>query len=320
MKHLKIGLLVFVVHTSISYVAVAEVSSTPEVPDSLISVAVDGYILDTVSTALPEQQQVGAEFLDPVYNPNMVFTADTQVSVTFISEGAGYKNTLGYFAYDANTFDNLTFGNIDLDSSGYISAKEIQSLDGVSDVGIIFGNASGAGGYAGTGGELETGDTFVIGDGVYTTEGDGWSITGGDVFSENTRMGFFVAANAWNGSSVNSWDNDYEVKTYWTEDFLNPENSVDATQDNSGDVSRHVAMLSIEGENQLLLGFEDLTRPGGDNDFNDAVFLIRTTPEDGFNQENLPSVNPAPAPGIGSIACIIFSGAVFAARRKRKRK
>ena len=80
-------------------------------------------------------------------------------------------------------------------------------------------------------------------------------------------------------------------------------------------------MLNVEGENQLLLGFEDLRRPYGDNDFNDAVFLIRTNPEDGFQTENLPTVSPAPSPGIGFLGSLFLAGAGLLTRRKiRKTK
>ncbi|RED43786.1 uncharacterized protein DUF4114 [Aestuariispira insulae] len=298
-----------------------QASATDPVPDSLQNVEVEGYMIDTVERALPEQRQVGAEFLDPQYDPNISFTADSQVAVTFISEGAGYRNTLGYFSYDAGAFDGLTFGDIDLNGSGSISARELEGISGINEVGIVFGNASGSGGFAGSGGTLNTGDTWVIGDGSFSLTDDSWTMEGGTVFEQDTQLGFFVAANAWTGDEIKGWDNNQEVNTYWSLDFLNPENAASATLDDVSDVSRHVAMLNVEGENQILMGFEDLLRPYGDNDFNDAVFLVRTNPEDGFDTSNLPTVSPAPSPGLGLIGTSFLVGAGFlATTRTRRRK
>ena len=244
------------------------------------------------------------------------------------------------FAYSQGTFDGLTFTNIDRNNSGNIGPREIEQLTGVSDVGIIFGNSSGSGGFAGTGGSLSTGDTWVIGDGAYSEDANGdWTMVGGDTFDAGSSMGFFVSANAWNGRSVNGWDNGREMATYYTVDMLNPENPASASLDNVSDVARHTAMLNVVGENQLLLGFEDLRRPYGDNDFNDAVFIIRTTPEDGYTTEEIAQVFPtmaaveggggggqslvsaAPSPDIGAIGGLVLAGlAFFGFRRKEKGK
>ncbi len=308
----------FISSITVSLIIVGEARATDAEPTPMTTIEVDGYIQDTIATSLPEKQQVGAEFLDPVYDPTLVFTDDAQVSVTFLSEGAGYRNSLGYFAYDANAFDGVSFSDIDSDNSGFIDARELEVMDGVTDVGIIFGNASGSGGFAGTGGTLETGDTYVLGGGTYTDLEDGsWTMTGGTEFAADTQLGFFVSANTWNGTSVDGWDNDDANPTYYTEDFLNPENPDTATVDDADSLSRHVAMLNIVGENELLLGFEDLNRNSGDNDFNDAVFLIRTTPSDAYETTNLPTVSPAPSSGVGILAWCLMAFGFYRVRKKR---
>lgn len=289
-------------------------------PDGMTNITVEQSVIDTVSRALPERRQVGAHFLDQIYDPNIRFESDAQASVTFLTEGAGYRNSLGYFNYDLNTFDNLSFGDIDTDGSGVISTQEVAALDGVRDIGIVFGNASGSGGYAGWGGSLRTGDTTVLGGGTYTDTEESWSISDGTTFEAGTGLGFFVIANGWTGRDVAGWDdNNSSRNTFWTVDMLNQENNSNATIDNVSGVSRHVAMLDVEGQNQLLLGFEDLVRPGGDNDFNDAVFMIRTTPEASYDKTNLPSVSPAPSPSVGVVA-LLFAVAGISIARRRPRK
>ncbi len=77
MKNIAFGFATIIAQISFSSFVVADETSTPQVPESLTSVSVDGYISDTVSAAWPEQKQVGAEFLDPVYDPNLVFTENS---------------------------------------------------------------------------------------------------------------------------------------------------------------------------------------------------------------------------------------------------
>ena len=71
--------------------------ATDATPDQLYDAAVSNTIINTVTTALPERRQTDAEFLDPSLDPNLHFTQNSQVAVTFVSDGAGYRNSLGYF-------------------------------------------------------------------------------------------------------------------------------------------------------------------------------------------------------------------------------
>lgn len=283
-------------------------------PDTLQDLTVEGYIVDTVARELPESQALGAEFLQPEYDPNLYFNEDAQVSVTFVTEGAGYRNALGYFSYDQGTFDNVTHGSIDLNNDGNITMTEISSLSGVNDVGFVFENASGSGGFAGTGGSLDTGDTYVLGGGSVDTSEGTWDISGGSTFEAGSGLGFFVVANGWDGSTV-----DTERSTYWSVDMLNPENNAFAVLDDTSDYARHVALLDVEDESQLIMGFEDLRRPYGDNDFNDAVFIVRTTPEDSYDTTSIATVSAAPFEGFGTTGALAAVAAFgFCAHRRRK--
>jgi len=295
-----------------------------EVPANLTNVELEAGLLDSINEALPERVDVNQAYLDPSYDPTVVLQQDAQVSVTFLDEGAGYRNSLGYFTFDDSTFDGLTFGDIDTDSSGNISIGELSVLSGV-DTGMIFNNVSETGG----GGQLNAGDTYVLGDGSLTNiDGTDYDMTDGEVFEAGTQMGFFLLQNAWNGSEVNGWDNDLDPLTMYTIDFLNPENDASATIDNPDEYSRHVAMMfSDQAEDELILGFEDLKRPYGDNDFNDAVFRIRTDPIEAIyadvpDTDTVISLQAAPAPSLGASLPVMGLGLMLfnLLRRRAKEK
>jgi hypothetical protein len=115
---------------------------------------------------------------------------------------------------------------------------------------------------------------------------------------------------------------------FYTVDFLNPENIGTATIDNAGENSRHVAMMTtLSGDNEVILGFEDLVRPGGDNDFNDAVFRVRTDPVSALfadvpSTATVIALQAAPAPmlgqGIGGVFALIIGGLFLLFNQRRE--
>ena len=95
-KSLIIAIVAAIPATAISQ-TIAErdfVDSTLTVPTSLLTVLGD---------TLVEGNNAGASYISQIYSPNLTITEDnTEVSVTFVAEGAGYRNTLGYFTYTEN--------------------------------------------------------------------------------------------------------------------------------------------------------------------------------------------------------------------------
>lgn len=302
--------------TTLSGLLAAASANAQQVPEDMTSIAVSQDILDTVARQLPERQAVGAAFLNESYYPSLRLDAASHMAVSFVSEGAGYRNAVGYFTYQDNAFDGYSFGDFDTNGSGNISFKEMQSVGAVDDIGVLFSNFSGAG----SGGLLQTGDTVVIGGGTIAQDGDGWAMTGDTVFDAGTNVGFFLVANGWNGSGVNGVDNLADNATYWSMDFLNPENTADATVADVSRETRHLAMLNVTDANQVLVGFEDLNRATGDNDFNDAVFIVRSDPAEALQNSNIPKVSAAPVPGLGAgaggLALAGLVGVVALRRRK----
>jgi len=299
----------FVIAGSLSTMSLS-ISAAEDATDTLVNIDINPALLNEISLALPESQDVNQEFLNPSYDPNIYLQEDAHVSVTFLDEGAGYRNSLGYFTYDSSTFDGMSFGDIDLDGSGHIGISELQNVSGIN-TGMIFNNASEQGG----GGSLLAGDTVTLtGADIVNVDGDQFDMTGGTRLEAGTNVGFFLLQNAWDGSQVKGWDyTSQDPLAMFTLDFLNPENNAFATLDNTDTYARHVAMMnSVSGDNEVILGFEDLLRPYGDNDFNDAVFLVRTDPVESLfadvpTTQEVISLQAAPGPNIGGGLASLFA-------------
>jgi len=223
---------------------------------------VDGFsalpasVLAQVGELLPEVSNTDAAFLSDSFSPNLVLQEDATVSVTFVHEGAGYQNTLGYFTYTEEPFT-------------------------IVDRQLIYPNVSFP--------VLQSGDVSTLRD------------ANGDVrqFAAGTRIGFFLVADGYANSKeikkkwkpdtteipstdpAENFDNPKSgLHTYLTVDSANPENDIGRS-----DIARHTAMIALEGvpgfndgADFVLMAFEDLLRTVGDNDFNDAVFLVQSTP------------------------------------------
>lgn len=104
---------------------------------------VGASFLSAVSTFLPESNPLPNRFPafldDNFYRRNLVLTGTTDVWVTFVSEGAGYKNAMFYYVYNKNT-----------------PPTNMSQIDSFY---LIFPNTS----FSGSGGELATGNRVKLG-------------------------------------------------------------------------------------------------------------------------------------------------------------
>ncbi|MEP4947203.1 MAG: DUF4114 domain-containing protein, partial [Flavobacteriaceae bacterium] len=113
------------------------VPSEMELPD-----VIEQNLLDDVNASLPERSRVpiaNPQFLSNSSESNMVLTDLADVWVTFVSEGAGYRNALGYYSYPLG--------------------EEPASVDDILTHNIIFPNVS----MVGSSGGLVPGDRVYIG-------------------------------------------------------------------------------------------------------------------------------------------------------------
>ncbi len=122
-------------------------------------------LLSRISASLPESQKVPnhhPEYLTNNVQTNVVLTEACDVWVTFISEGAGYLNALGFYTYQ--------------NGNPPTSINDIRST-----MTIIFPNSS----FAGSGGGLNSGNKVKIG-----------------TFGANTVIGWFIVANGFSGGNI----------------------------------------------------------------------------------------------------------------------
>ncbi|AFU98356.2 LruC domain-containing protein [Simiduia agarivorans] len=214
-------------------------------PDNLIY-ARDQYpteFFQRIQNALPESR-VNEAFMTDDAGSNIVLKEEGEVFVTFLHEGAGYKNSFGYFVYDPE--------------------NPPQTPADVREI-IVFPNLS----YP----HLTNGHRLSLGR-----------------FPAGTHIGFFIAANGfWYDTGVKP----NAVPYYYSLKNLNPDTQPIHKQ--------HNVLLYDTEVQEVIIGFEDLPRAWGDNDFNDAVFSVKATPSTAIDPSNLvtmPEVNDKDADGV----------------------
>eukprot|EP00792_Barthelona_sp_PAP020_P014088 TRINITY_DN971_c0_g1_i2.p1 TRINITY_DN971_c0_g1~~TRINITY_DN971_c0_g1_i2.p1 ORF type:complete len:1951 (+),score=493.96 TRINITY_DN971_c0_g1_i2:29-5854(+) len=65
----------------------------------------DDALMKRIKKAMPSNKKVNPLFIDPTKDANIHFLTEGYVNFTFLYEGAGYKNQVGYFTYDPETFE-----------------------------------------------------------------------------------------------------------------------------------------------------------------------------------------------------------------------
>lgn len=208
-------------------------------------------LLNDINAALPENYPVPEyhpEYLMGVNEHNLVVLDDAEVWITFVSEGAGYRNVLAYYTYDRDF--------------------PPETAEDVEECTVIFPNASFANGL---GGGLYSGDKVYLG-----------------TFPGNTVVGWIIMRDGWNGPSQQATEG---RGLLYSNLELNPEPELENRQ--------HCVLLYDEERELFLIGFEDLIRPGGDNDFNDAVFYATANPIENVEIENIQPAYPDPVDSDG---------------------
>ncbi len=145
-------------------------------------------------------------------------------------------------------------------SLGYYSYPTNNPPKKASDIAklnIVFPNCS----FPGSGGELKTGDKVSLGH-----------------FAAGTTVAWFLVPDGWVGKS-NQLVSDSKHPIRYSDRALN----TFTTEANRS----HTVLLSDPTSQLLIMGFEDLDRPSGDNDFNDAIFYATVSPFSAINTTNV---------------------------------
>ena len=195
------------------------------IPNDMAVDYIGSELLQRINASFPEYRPV------PKYHPdylsegsmlNTVVEEDADVWITFVHEGAGYRNSLGFYSYSQK--DGPPENPSDLVHTIIVPNVSIQKNG------------------------MHSGDKIHLGE-----------------FEAGTVIGWFLVANGWNGKSVS------ETRTrYYSNSEYNPEFSATFQQ--------HAVLLNDKETGKFFLAFEDLTRPQGDDDFNDAVFSVTSNP------------------------------------------
>lgn len=103
---------------------------------------IDATLLADVNQSLPERQKLNIshpEFLASNAQTSLLITKLADVWVTFVGEGAGWRNSLGYYTYD--------------------EGEAPTSVDDITDLNVVFPNVS----AKNSGGGLVAGDKVLLG-------------------------------------------------------------------------------------------------------------------------------------------------------------
>lgn len=231
---------------------------TTTIPNTLPSLPSD--LVSKINFTLPEGKDIRQNpqglMPDSDAKTNISFSQEAEVWVTFLTEGAGYANSVGYFSYDtANPPRNRA---------------DVQEK-------MIFANASMPSPLTtatNTGNTVYLG-TFQAGQSLgFMIVANGWSSAGRRVNG------------AW-APGVKEYADPKAI--FYTLRQLNPEAS------DARNLNTHTLMLKDLSDSsptyqRLVIGFEDINREvGGDHDFNDVVLAIHVTPKTAIT--NLNTIN-----------------------------
>lgn len=248
----------------------------PNYLDSIVQLPAD--LISRVITALPEKSNLAnasSNLVTDTTSRNILIQSTNpsfngaDVYATFLYEGAGYKNVVGYYVYPLNggytvptKWDTLTNEWIPMTYAD----RNLLDVTGKSVLKktVIFPNASlptwansnGKNAMAG-GGNLIPGSRVKL---VYDINNHNTP------FPNNTGIGFFLIPNGWNGTTFYNW-----TERIYTDKIFNLNNSVQA-------VLLFDAVNSTDTLGQSIISFEDIMRPGGDSDFNDVIIRAEYTP------------------------------------------
>jgi len=218
-------------------------------------------LLSKVNYTLPEGRDIrlNSQGLIPDSDDktNVRFKEDADVWVTFVTEGAGYRNSVGYFVYDP--------------ASPPTQPADVQEK-------IVFVNAS-------TSTPLDSVGTYQ--NTVYLGTFPAGKALGFVIVSD----GFSTSGRLVNGKRTGGVKDSANPKwIFYSLRALNPEAS------SAQNLNVHTIMLkdvsdSSDGYQRLVLGFEDINREsGGDHDFNDVVLAVHVTPRHAI--QNIDTLQP----------------------------
>lgn len=204
-------------------------------------------LLADINTSLPEYKKLTdshPQYLEDTNDGSVKLYEDAEVWVTFVHEGAGYMNTLGYYTYK--------------------NGNPPASISDIKDKTVIYPNVS----FGGSGGGLVSGNKVQL---LYL---DPITKTYTKIFPAGTTVAWVLHAMGWSGKDIKTINNSY---TYYSDSKLNPESDTKLKKHNVilNDAERKLLIVSFEDVRR---------DQSSDNDFNDAIFYATTNPYTAIKQ------------------------------------
>lgn len=227
------------------YISAFDSNGIPEMlnkdqSDNDIKETIEQNFIDEVNGYFPERKRLHVTHPDWVKDNTINVLGNTTIKVTYIDEGAGYRNSFGYYIYDTD--------------------NKPEKVTDITRVYVIFPNASGTGKR----GKLNPGDSMLLPYEVTTSTVGGLIIGKGTnyTFPVGKSIGFVIFANAWKDTHINK-----NAPRYFTDSTLNPERA--------DWLKPHTALVKTR-DNRLVMGLEDISREKSwcDHDFNDLLVLV----------------------------------------------
>ena len=133
-------------------------------------------LLTYINSSLPERSSVPENHPDYIADgtqSNIKLIDEAEIWLTFVHEGAGWKNAIGYYTYPTN--------------------NPPQTADDIENLTMVFPNSS----YSNSGGALNSGNKVKL---KYNDPVEGLI----DNFPENITVAWFLVANAWQNQQLGS--------------------------------------------------------------------------------------------------------------------
>lgn len=229
------------------YVSPYDSQGRPSAIDPFLAMTVSNELKQEIDETLPGGSNNVSESRPQWLRPaSLKLRAAATVNYTFLDEGAGYRNVVGFYTYP--------------------KSQPPRYFSQVQDVVVLVPNAS----KSGSGGGMNPGDTLRL-PATYTTAQIGGrtfiSAVTSYTFPADTVVCFLLASNRWRGSYVHE-----NTNMFSSDPWMNPEPE---------NLKVHcVSYRSKVNPTLLIMGWEDVNRTIGwcDHDFNDNVFTVKVEP------------------------------------------
>lgn len=227
---------------------------------------------DYLASAGKESTAIDANMVNGVDTSSLTLSQATEMKVSFLSEGAGYRSMVGTYTFDdKGNIDPASLKLLWLDGTAVkentANSAMVKDFLGNSQPGTVSLGQLPAGTQTGF---------FIISDGASNAANKaliagvagvnaGSDNYAGDLAAINQKLG--VTLDAYGNGHITVNGTALNGNTYFTHD------AVLNTDANSNDMLHAISGITSKNDGKLYIGFEDLAG-GGDKDYNDIIIAV----------------------------------------------